>query len=526
MRKKLLKTLMAVCVASFAFAIASCDLGTEETSSEPSLAFELREDSYAVVGIGTYDKGNLEIPSEYNGKPVTVIGASAFEKNGEIGTVVIPNSVTVIEENAFANCSNLTKVELGGKVTDIEANAFTYCRKIKEVKGFDSVIAVGASAFEWCSSLKKVEFTDELQMISEKAFEECWALKTVTVGKSLEAIGPRAFYDCTSLQGFTIPDGAKTDIASEAFYGCEAMDYVYLGNDVVGIGKSAFQSCAMLRDIVLGDGIISIGESAFEACRKMHQITFGTNLREIGKGAFNKCQRLREVYNRSALTINVGEKNDEGTINGNLGRYIYYVRTEGQPTRISKDENGLIYYTEGNKKELISVELKDNVELVVPDDVTDIGSYACYNEQNITGVVIGDGCKTIGYRAFCNSYRIGNVILGKNVEKIADEAFYHNVYIDWVVVGNKLTKVGEKAFAQKVVAEEEEEETIPATYKFVYFMGTEKEWDDIRYGSVFADGVNEPLLAISVTVAYYTEEEPTESGKYWHYVDGVPTMWD
>jgi hypothetical protein len=29
----------------------------------------------------------------------------------------------------------------------------------------------------------------------------------------------------------------------------------------------------------------------------------------------------------------------------------------------------------------------------------------------------------------------------------------------------------------------------------------------------------------SATVYYYVEQQPAESGNYWHYVDGVPTPW-
>ena len=29
----------------------------------------------------------------------------------------------------------------------------------------------------------------------------------------------------------------------------------------------------------------------------------------------------------------------------------------------------------------------------------------------------------------------------------------------------------------------------------------------------------------NVTIYYYSDEKPTETGNYWHYVDDVPTIW-
>ncbi|HEX7260769.1 MAG TPA: leucine-rich repeat protein, partial [Luteolibacter sp.] len=44
----------------------------------------------------------VEIPATINGKPVTVIGGSAFRVRRTVASVTIPSSVTTIEEEAFA----------------------------------------------------------------------------------------------------------------------------------------------------------------------------------------------------------------------------------------------------------------------------------------------------------------------------------------------------------------------------------------------------------------------------------------
>jgi hypothetical protein len=51
--------------------------------------------------------------------------------------------------------------------------------------------------------------------------------------------------------------------------------------------------------------------------------------------------------------------------------------------------------------------------------------------------------------------------------------------------------------------------------KIVYYTGTEKE-----YSWISEEFDNE------VTCYYYSETKPTTDGNWWHYVDGVPTVWE
>ena len=508
MKKKMITACIGGFLLALGLAFASC--GDNQESSGPSLEYARVDDGYAVVGMGSYVDGVLDIPSTYKGKPVTTIAEGAFSYEQEIGIVNIPDSVTTIEKNAFNSCPNITSVSIGKNVTVIGDGAFTYCNSIAEITNLDSVETVGVEAFKGCVRLKSVEFSDSITTISDSAFEVCKALETVTFGQKIEWIGKRAFYECVKLGGIEIPDGAPTDILEKAFYGCENVNYIRLGDGVRSIGAEAFSACSLTREIVLGDGLVTIGSNAFASCRKVYQITLGSSLISIGDNAFSKCWLLREVCNRSNLTITKGTSS-----NGGVGYYAFYVRTGDEPTRLSKDENGLVYYTEGEKKILIAVDFKKSGPLVVPDDVTEIAPYAGYAVQEITSIYIGDGCKKIGEGAFRNTYQIREVTLGKNVEIVDDGAFRYNGYITTLVIGKNLKSVGKEAFLKKVGSKDYR------AYKTVYYEGTQKEWNTI----VWEEG-NDHLLDISVTVAFYSETKPTLAGFYWHYVDGKATMWE
>jgi len=63
------------------------------------------------------------------------------------------------------------------------------------------------------------------------------------------------------------------------------------------------------------------------------------------------------------------------------------------------------------------------------------------------------------------------------------------------------------------------------TITLFYGGHSSEAWNEID----IADG-NERLAKDNITVKrsviyYYSETEPAEANKFWHYVDGVPTVW-
>ena len=88
----------------------------ETTTTEPDnsvFKWEKINDNTAVQITGIKEEyqmqGNIEIPSEINGLPVTVIGKSAFEQC-RVLYLTIPSSVIIINDAAFRKCSTLSKI--------------------------------------------------------------------------------------------------------------------------------------------------------------------------------------------------------------------------------------------------------------------------------------------------------------------------------------------------------------------------------------------------------------------------------
>ena len=118
------------------------------------------------------------IPSEINGKPVTVIGESCFNFHSEIEQIIFPDSLV-----------------------SIGAFAFTMCRRIHELVIPDSVTEIGTCAFRDCKGLcgGKIVLPAGLKTISQSLFSFTYMDGVdLTLPRDLELIESHAFYSAGS----------------------------------------------------------------------------------------------------------------------------------------------------------------------------------------------------------------------------------------------------------------------------------------------------------------------------------------
>ena len=134
---------------------------------------------------------------------------------------------------------------------------------------------------------------------------------------------------------------------------------------------------------------------------------------------------------------------------------------------------------------------------------------------------------TIGDNAFAYCRALQTVHMSDSVATIGEGAFLNCEALTSLTIGNGLTTIGESAFkyceALTSLALPDSVTDI-SCYAFfecysltdVYFTGTEEQW--------FAAMSSLEYYKDSL-FNFYSEDEPTTSGNYWHYVDGVPTKW-
>lgn len=178
-----------------------------------SLEYALGADgaSYTVTGIGSYgsvgEGTELVVPNEYDGLPVTSIAASAFEGNGEIVSVSIPESIVSIGKNAFNGCTNISYIYFGAaQMNDLNVSDYAFLNAGKDTDGIRVVIGNKVSAvpkrlfsgnavtYE-CANIKSIEFEDGsvCTEIGDNAFYYCKINESFIAPATLESIGSYAF---------------------------------------------------------------------------------------------------------------------------------------------------------------------------------------------------------------------------------------------------------------------------------------------------------------------------------------------
>ena len=92
-------------------------------ASADGLKYRVSDGKVTVTGYTSSPKGELVIPSEIDGMPVTAIGEGAFEDCTDLTSVVISEGVTQIFGSAFQGCRKLA-VSIPNTVTKIGKYAF------------------------------------------------------------------------------------------------------------------------------------------------------------------------------------------------------------------------------------------------------------------------------------------------------------------------------------------------------------------------------------------------------------------
>ena len=74
------------------------------------LTYEIADGQVTITDCNGAAKGELEIPAEIEGAPVTSIGEWAFRSCSSLTSIIIPEGVTSIGLAAFSGCSSLSSI--------------------------------------------------------------------------------------------------------------------------------------------------------------------------------------------------------------------------------------------------------------------------------------------------------------------------------------------------------------------------------------------------------------------------------
>ena len=153
---------------------------------------------------------HVEIPTEFNGRPVVGIGDKVFYNLAAVVEVKIPDTVVSIGQFAFANCTELTAITLPAGLQTIGEAAFHGCTKLESVDLGKALVSIDDYAFMNCPVLANITLPATLETIGMYAFAYDVALTSFEAPAALKKIDTLAYYNCTGLTSIKLSDAIET----------------------------------------------------------------------------------------------------------------------------------------------------------------------------------------------------------------------------------------------------------------------------------------------------------------------------
>lgn len=227
----LLVALILICSSALSCCFSAFAVNTD------LFTFELNEDgvSYTLIDCDKSIAGDVVIPSEYKGLPVTAIG----KRSGEMGW----------SSETFSNCHNMTSVTIPDSVAEIVHDCFFNC---------DNLV-------------------------------------NVTIGKGLKTVGPRCFSYCESLENLYISDLSAWCSIEYTYPNLEIGASGNPGTPILYV-DNVYVDGELLTDLVIPSTVERIGNYAFSDYQKLESVVLPVSLKGIKEYAFNNCVNLQYVF--------------------------------------------------------------------------------------------------------------------------------------------------------------------------------------------------------------------------------------
>ena len=168
-------------------------------------------------------------------------------------------------------------------------------------------------------------------------------------------------------------------------------------------------------------------------------------------------------------------------------------------------------------------------DFTVPFGVKALGAFSFAGCTSLSYVSLASSVQTIGDCAFFKCSQLNSVRFSQNLSTIGASAFEQCTSLTAIRIPSDVSIINENTFsACTSLASVVIGDSVTSIAKFAfsgcsalasaYYNGTLEDWSDIT--------IEENNHALTnATRYYYSENEPTEEGNFWHYVEGEITVW-
>lgn len=404
----------------------------------------------------------------------------------------LQNTTRVIYSSAFSR-GVLTEITLPSGLLSIGANAFAFCAALATVKyqgnnvNSSELLCIDDGAFDRCTSLTGIDLPPRLKEIGEQAFAACTGLTDLTVPDSVETVGQGAFNGCASLQSIVLPfvGGSLLATSEESLFGYIFGTGAYSGATQV----SQYYTATDHQEYYIPDALISVtigggdlGHGAFYGCDKITTVRLGDDVERIGAAAFYNCASIRGMFPIPSGLRSIGENAFYGCAGMRISASFISVSDVAAWCGIdfgNEDANplSLTHVMKIDSEPVFTLTVPDSVEAIsayafsgftslttitLPAELTQIGAGAFNGCTAISAVVyqgtLASWCGVTFADSFSNPLRYGHslyigsdhvtsgAVVVSDVETVNPYAFYGCSAITSLTVSAGVTTIGEGAF--------------------------------------------------------------------------------
>ncbi len=430
----------------------------EKSSSDNYFKYEIIDGKAKVTYIVAAEHV-VEIPSEYEGCPVTEIDGAvlSLDGNDDILMIKIPASVEKIGDMAFHAATNLLRFSV-----DKESKHFsTDSKGVLYSKDKSVLVQYPLGRFEGTYKAHK-----DTKIIGKNSFYQANHIKKVVLPEGVTEIKSKAFYNIYTMNEIVLPDSLEIIEDNAIFY-----DFIAekLPANLKVIGKDVFAGYKGVN-LEIPDGVVSIGDTAFENCENLETVSIPASVEKIASTAFDDCDKL------VSFTVDPDSKF--------LSSDEYGVLLDKAKTKLVCVPPTITEYAIPEGVTYIGQEFIEHKSIkciTIPSTVETIAEFAFFDcSVEILTFAENTRLETVSRGAFSDCAKLSELILPEGIKVIGNEAFAYCNSVEKIEIPDSVEKIGEDAFLK---AAKTTEVTIPETVKeigenafgYYYSVPVEKE---------------------------------------------------
>lgn len=233
------------------------------------------------------------------------------------------------------------------------------------------------------------------------------------------------FCNCDKLKRVKLPQ-TITRIEGSSLGYCENLIEIDFPTTITYIGDRAFSGTS-IESVIIPNGVVEMGNDVFMDCEKLHSVSLPNTITRMGWQIFYGCKNLK--------IVNI-------------------------PTGISRIPDTMFYGT--------GIE-----EIVIPDNVVTICSYAFNRCEHLSSVSISDNANAIGTRVFENCWKLASIVIPSQITEIPGYAFFNCKSLKSIIMLGNITEIESHAFLYCGALEEIHiKAKVPPILKDYVFIGS------------------------------------------------------